>query len=94
MAQHLLAAADRFQLIRLRCICEQRLCETVEVRAASALGVWPALPCQLPWLACAAPLPACIGGKSLHMPHQPMPQTPRSWSRHTHSQPPPTPTPD
>ncbi len=32
MAQHLLAAADRFQLIRLRCICEQRLCETVEVR--------------------------------------------------------------
>eukprot|EP00887_Chlorella_sp_A99_P004903 scaffold4.g4903.t1 len=31
MAQHLLAAADRFQLIRLRCICEQRLCETVEV---------------------------------------------------------------
>jgi hypothetical protein len=33
MAQHLLAAADRFQLIRLRCICEQRLCETVEVRS-------------------------------------------------------------
>lgn len=31
MAQHLLAAADRFQLIRLRCICERRLCETVEV---------------------------------------------------------------
>lgn len=31
MAQHLLAAADRFQLIRLRCICEQRLCDTVEV---------------------------------------------------------------
>lgn len=31
MAQHLLAAADRFQLIRLRCICEQRLCETVEI---------------------------------------------------------------
>ena len=36
MAQHLLAAADRFQLIRLRCICEQRLCETVEVRPAGA----------------------------------------------------------
>lgn len=48
MAQHLLAAADRFQLIRLRCICEQRLCETVEVSTASALGVWPALPYQLP----------------------------------------------
>lgn len=31
MAQHLLAAADRFQLVRLRCICEQRLCDTVEV---------------------------------------------------------------
>ena len=31
MAQHLLAAADRFQLIRLRSICERRLCETVEV---------------------------------------------------------------
>lgn len=30
MAQHLLAAADRFGLIRLRGICEQRLCETVE----------------------------------------------------------------
>jgi hypothetical protein len=37
MAQHLLAAADRFQLIRLRCICEQRLCDTVEVRQGSAL---------------------------------------------------------
>lgn len=31
LAQHLLAAADRFQLIRLRCICEQRLCESVAV---------------------------------------------------------------
>ena len=31
MAQHLLAAADRFQLIRLRCICEQRLCDSVSV---------------------------------------------------------------
>ena len=35
MAQHLLAAADRFQLLRLRCICEQRLCETVEVGAGA-----------------------------------------------------------
>ena len=32
LAQHLLVAADRFQLSRLRRICEQRLCETVEVR--------------------------------------------------------------
>jgi len=31
LAQHLLAAADRFQLIRLRCICEQRLCDSVAV---------------------------------------------------------------
>ena len=31
MAQHLLVAADRFQLARLRRICERRLCETVEV---------------------------------------------------------------
>ncbi len=29
MAQHLLVAADRFQLPRLRGICERRLCETV-----------------------------------------------------------------
>jgi speckle-type POZ protein len=35
MAQHLLAAADRFQLIRLRCICERRLCETVEVETVA-----------------------------------------------------------
>ena len=33
MAQHLLVAADRFQLPRLRRICERRLCETVEVLA-------------------------------------------------------------
>lgn len=33
MAQHLLVAADRFQLPRLRRICERRLCETVEVTA-------------------------------------------------------------
>eukprot|EP00884_Botryococcus_braunii_P022298 jgi/Botrbrau1/8752/Bobra.0090s0026.1 len=31
MAQHLLVAADRYQLLRLRRICESRLCETVEV---------------------------------------------------------------
>ena len=30
MAQHLLVAADRFQLPRLRRICERRLCETVK----------------------------------------------------------------
>ena len=44
MAQHLLAAADRFQLIRLRCICEQRLCETVEVSSFSvAVCLLPAV---------------------------------------------------
>lgn len=32
LAQHLLVAADKFQLLRLRRICERRLCETVEVR--------------------------------------------------------------
>jgi len=37
MAQHLLVAADRFQLSRLRQICERRLCETVEVRRATAI---------------------------------------------------------
>ena len=31
MSQHLLVAADRFALSRLRRICEGRLCETVEV---------------------------------------------------------------
>ncbi len=31
LAQHLLAAADRFQLLRLRCICEARLCDSVSV---------------------------------------------------------------
>jgi len=35
MAQHLLVAADRFQLGRLRRICERRLCETVEVDTAA-----------------------------------------------------------
>lgn len=35
MAQHLLAAADRFQLIRLRCICEQRLCDSVAVETVA-----------------------------------------------------------
>lgn len=31
MAQHLLLAADRYQLIRLRTMCERRLCDSVEV---------------------------------------------------------------
>lgn len=31
MAQHLLAAADKYQLVRLRRICERRLCDTVDV---------------------------------------------------------------
>lgn len=35
MAQHLLAAADRFALSRLRAMCEQRLCDTVEVGTAA-----------------------------------------------------------
>ena len=35
MAQHLLVAADRFELGRLRRICERRLCETVEVETAA-----------------------------------------------------------
>jgi hypothetical protein len=45
LAQHLLVAADRFQLPRLRRICERRLCETVEVSIAAddnvCLGVQP-----------------------------------------------------
>ncbi len=52
LAQHLLVAADRFQLPRLRRICERRLCETVEVRSAalddvSSLMICSAAPC--PW---------------------------------------------
>ena len=35
MAQHLLVAADRFQLGRLRTICERRLCETVDTATAA-----------------------------------------------------------
>eukprot|EP00803_Ostreobium_quekettii_P004434 evm.model.scf_2187.2 EVM.evm.TU.scf_2187.2 scf_2187:11453-16415(-) len=31
IAQHLLEAADRYQLVRLRRICERRLCQTVDV---------------------------------------------------------------
>ena len=30
MAQHLLAAADRFGLDRLRAFCEKQLCETID----------------------------------------------------------------
>ena len=35
LAQHLLAAADRFQLLRLRCICEARLCDSVSVETVA-----------------------------------------------------------
>jgi hypothetical protein len=35
MAQHLLVAADRFELERLRRICERRLCETVDVETVA-----------------------------------------------------------
>jgi speckle-type POZ protein len=35
MAQHLLAAADLYQLTRLRRICERRLCESVDVETAA-----------------------------------------------------------
>lgn len=41
LAQHLLVAADRFEMPRLRRICERRLCETVEVETVAttlALG--------------------------------------------------------
>lgn len=35
MTQHLLVAADRFDLTRLRAICEARLCEAVDVETAA-----------------------------------------------------------
>jgi len=35
MAQHLLAAADLYQLIRLRRICERRLCDTVDTETVA-----------------------------------------------------------
>lgn len=35
MAQHLLAAADRFQIERLRSFCEQRLCTSVDVETVA-----------------------------------------------------------
>ncbi|GMH40661.1 hypothetical protein BSKO_08565 [Bryopsis sp. KO-2023] len=34
-AQHLLEAADRYELVRLRRICERRLCQTVDVETAA-----------------------------------------------------------
>lgn len=35
MAQHLLVASDRYQLVRLRRICERRLCETVDIESVA-----------------------------------------------------------
>eukprot|EP00798_Chlamydomonas_sp_ICE-L_P022692 gene22692-29846_t len=35
MAQHLLVAADQYQLVRLRKICERRLCESVDVETVA-----------------------------------------------------------
>ena len=35
MTQHLLVAADRFDLTRLRAMCEAKLCDTVEVETAA-----------------------------------------------------------
>jgi hypothetical protein len=35
MAQHLLMASDRYQLERLRAICEKRLVDTVDVETVS-----------------------------------------------------------
>ena len=35
MVQHLLVAADRFDVTRLRAICEARLCEMMEVETAA-----------------------------------------------------------
>lgn len=35
IAQHLLEAADRYELVRLRQICENRLCQTVDVDTAA-----------------------------------------------------------
>eukprot|EP00798_Chlamydomonas_sp_ICE-L_P005005 gene5005-34789_t len=35
MAQHLLVAADQYQLVRLRRFCERRLCETVDVETVA-----------------------------------------------------------
>ena len=35
MTQHLLVAADRFDLTRLRAICESRLCDMVDVDTAA-----------------------------------------------------------
>ena len=35
MAQHLLMASDRYQLNRLRCMCEKRLCETLDVETVA-----------------------------------------------------------
>lgn len=35
MAQHLLLAADRYQLIRLRTMCEKKLCDSVDVETVA-----------------------------------------------------------
>lgn len=56
MAQHLLVAADRFQLHRLRRICERRLCETVEVSPAASSAASVGCLCFVPVALLRAPL--------------------------------------
>ena len=58
MAQHLLVAADRFELERLRRICERRLCETVDVETvATTLTLAEQNNAEV---SDAAPVPLCI----------------------------------